>query len=74
VLTPDIYQLLHRRNVIRTGARYYIGLRKVYLNWKGPGPSKYELDRCTKHIRYILDVNYVSKNIPDVFSYNSRKH
>jgi len=57
VLTPDIYQLLHTRNVIITGARYYIGLRKVYLQWTGPGPSKYELDRRAKHIRYILDVH-----------------
>jgi len=40
VLTRAVYEQLRMRNVIKTSTRYYIGLRRVYLRWTGPGPSK----------------------------------
>ena len=40
VLTRGVYYQLRTWNVIRIDILYYIGLRRVYLRWTGPGPSK----------------------------------
>ena len=65
VLTRAVYHQLRRRNVIKTSTRYYIGLRRVYLRWTGPGPSKklciltckiHSLNRFSDIVELILNI------------------
>ena len=65
VLTRGVYEQLRTWNVMRRRILYYIGLRRVYLRWTGPGPSKklcmltckiHSLNRFSDIVELILNI------------------